>query len=372
MNQNMHNQKEGLNQKDWKLADELIESIIHDKDMEKPDAAPGINQDSMPDQDRVSFFSAIQRDYKSVYQKNTISLVERWSAEHIQINWLAKLKNKLNTIRAANKEAWGELQAYFEALQSTVDVLSTRMIPAPVHRSAVASQQELYQPRRRAIEPADLPAFSPLFCTAIDPDAEPFVISGLAPEVEHRLTLVCVQKPSVKHEETISASSNGTVQIDLAKTMMTLQDEQGEFCEFTWFLTETSGNDAWASGLVWLESKATRRLANDAVRILMENDNKESEDTCIDSLFEINLLATRESYMEAYEQTRQGLLFMPRQNREENSAPFKESLWLFLNHLIDKIVDRMEKAEPVFKSIKPDWNAVNSLKTLKERLTEWE
>jgi hypothetical protein len=372
MNQNTHNNSDGLNQRDWQLADQLIESIIHDKDMENPDAAQRINQGAMPDQDRESFFSAIQRDYKSVYRKDALSLVERWSAEHIQINWLAKLKNKLNTVRAANKEAWGELQAYFEALQSTVDILSTRMIPAPVHRSAVASQQELYQPRRRAIEPADLPAFSPLFCTAIDPDAEPFIISGLAPEVEHRLTLVCIQKPSIKHEETIGASGNGTVQIDLAKTMITLQDNLGDFCEFTWFLTEKSGNGAWASGMVWLESKATRRLANEAVRMLVKKETKESEDSCIDSLFEINLLATRETYMEAYEQARQGLLFMPRQQREENSVPFKESLWLFLNHLIDKIVDRMEKAEPVFQSIKPDWNAVNSLKTLKERLTEWE
>ncbi|MBN2325899.1 MAG: hypothetical protein JXR73_02005, partial [Candidatus Omnitrophica bacterium] len=233
-------------------------------------------------------------------------------------------------------------------------------------------QEQIYQPRRRAIEPADLPAFPALFCTAVDPSAKPFPVSGLAPEEPHRFSLTSIQNPSLKHEETITADEKGQVEIDLAAILTALQKQDGAFHEFVWFLREEKEGGAWTSGLVWLESKATQKLAADAVRILMESEDKERADACIDALFEINLLSTREYFMKAYEDARQGLLFLPRQYREENSAPFKESLWLFINHLMDKIIARLEKAKPVFLQVQPNWNALESLRLLKERLKEWE
>lgn len=357
---------------EWRRIDELIESIA--------DSAIGDSSESLAntfaeipvsDRDR-SLFHALIRRSENAFRSESFSLVERWTIEYQQSNWLAKLKERMQELHTTHRHIWTEVHEFFESLQSTIDILSQRMIPAPAYRNAIAVKDQIYQPRRRALEPADLPAFHSLFCTAIDPESQPFTISGLAAGVAHRFTLICVQDSSLRREEIVHVSEQGQVTIHLSSALNSLQERREGFSEFVWFLSEEKEEGGWTSGLVWLESKATRKLANDTARILMESEEKNRADSCIDALFGINLLSTREYYMEAYEEARQGLLFLPRQYREENSVPFKESLWLFISHLVDKILARLEKAEPVFLQIKPDWNAVSSLRILRERLKEWE
>jgi len=360
-------------ERDWSAADDLIRAIANEAVLSNH-PIPDERLESFPaeSRDRQTLFSAIRGNIQP-RQTGRLSLVERWDIEQSQIHWMTALNARLNAIRSVPAEIWNNVQPFFASMQETIDVLSQRMIPAPVHRGPAAVREQIYQPRRRALEPADLPALPALFCTALDPDADPLDVSGLARGVSHRLTLVCVQNPSLRHEETLPASEDGSMKLDLPHGIASLQKQGNDFCEFVWFLSEEAPNGSWTSGLVWLESKATRKLAADAVRLLRESAEKDRSDaSCIDALFEINLLSTREFYTRAYEMAREGLLFMPRARRQENSAPFKESLWLFVNHLVDKILARLEKAEPVFRSIQRDWNAVASLRRLKDRLKEWE
>ncbi len=372
----------------WKNVDEVIDAIDHDFTSEHHDSnsdsdnartnafvttdlVSDPHSDSRSERD-ISFFFSVVRRRIGIPLSEKSSLAERWSLERSQKNWLAKLQERLHAIHSANRESWSEIQDFFQSLQSTIEILSQRMIPAPVHRNATAPKEQIYQPRRRALEPADLPAFPSLFCTAIDPEAQPYVISGLAPGIPHHFSMICVQDNSVQYKQIITASEDGNLEIDIAGILIALRNQREGFSELVWFLSDESKENAWTSGLVWLESRATRKLATDTVRALMDNKVKNRPDSCIDALFEINLLSTREYYMAAYEQARQGLLFLPRQYREENSVPFKESLWLFINHLVDRMLTRLEKAEPVFHQTKPNWNAVNSLRVLKNRLKEWE
>lgn len=357
---------------EWKLVDELVESIESDLSVDSLETLVFPRECASIDGRDYSRFLDATRLYRGFFRSEKSSLMERWAIERSQMNWLALLKERLRSLHSIHQRAQMEASAFFESLQTTIDILSQRMAPAPAHRNALAAKDQIYQPRRRALEPADLPAFHSLFCTAIDPDSKPFTISGLAAGRAHHFSLICVQDPSVTRDEIVHATDQGQVEISVAAALNDLQKRRGEFSEFVWFLSEEKPDGAWTSGLVWLESKATRKLANDSLRILMENEEKQRPESCIDALFGINLLSTREFFMEAYEEARQGLLFLPRQRREENSVPFKESLWLFINHLVDKVVARLEKAEPVFRAVKPDWNAVNSLRSFKERLKEWE
>ncbi|MGC9330083.1 MAG: hypothetical protein ACP5I1_20775, partial [Candidatus Hinthialibacter sp.] len=359
MNVSMNSNHSNIpNEQEWRQIDQLIQSISEDQELDEPESPVDLMIDYPQGEKDRAIFDAVLKKFSRRYSFRMSSMVERWAIQQSQVNWLAVLQKRLDDIRRSHRQAWGEMQAFFGLLGDTIEVMTQRMTPALAHRGAAAVKEHIYQPRRRALEPADLPAFPALFCTAVDPTAKPFLISGLTPNELHRFTLIRLQDPSVKQETPLSADDKGQVEIDLAASLVALQKQNDVFHEYVWFLREEKEGGAWTSGLVWLESNATRKLAADAVRVLMENEDKNSADARIDALFEINLLATREYYMKAYEEARQGLLFLPRQYREENSAPFKESLWLLINHLMDKIIAKMEKAKPVILEIQPTWNAL--------------
>ncbi len=113
-------------------------------------------------------------------------------------------------------------------------------------------------------------------------------------------------------------------------------------------------------------------MTEEARRILADVAGGEHEDTDIETLIEINLFIAREFFMKAYERTRNGLLFLPKLSKFESKVPYQESLWQFIIQLIGKMLNRYEKAESVFKQIQPDWNALSSLRILRQQITEWE
>jgi len=354
----------------WKRVNELIGAIQADQEMGTLRSIDSSDIKDSLDRCRRRLLASIERgaDYSRCAAP---SLVERWTLEHRRKDWLTRLSETLNAFESCGRERWEEIRAFFLPLQSVLDILTQRLVPAPAHRGASTAKERVYQPRRRAIEPADLPIFNPLFCAAIDPAEKTFSLSGLAPGAAYELTLRCVREPDRQTKQALNASPEGRLDIDLSAIMDEKPSSQ-EPLGYVWLLEEKTANGAWTSGLIWPESEKIRALSNETMRRLADSLNKEQDDSSLNILYEINMLVKREYFMKAYERARQGLLFSSSLRREESALPVKEALWQFVNQIVGKILYRIERAEPVFRALKPEWNAAASLRALHSRLTEWE
>ena len=108
------------------------------------------------------------------------------------------------------------------------------------------------------------------------------------------------------------------------------------------------------------------------MRLLADSAVQNQEDQPAETLLEISLLASRGYLMKAFDLARRKLIFSPSPDGEAGPIPYKESLWQLVNTLVEKILARVESADPAFRRIQPDWNAAESLRLLRNRLTEWE
>ncbi|RJP33241.1 MAG: hypothetical protein C4527_04870 [Candidatus Omnitrophota bacterium] len=353
-----------------------MQTIMNENETELSDSLFHPYEDAVDADDRTAFLAAINRSAIPRRQEHVPSVIRRWTTEQGRRDWLARMQEYLLDLEKKSAEFGRHLQDMFRPLVTVNDILMQRLEPVPTVRDAAAAKEMIYKPRRRAIEAADLPAFNPLFCTAIDREAEATTISGLNPEERYVFSLIAVDHPDLQEHHGVQSSPHGGVVLDIAGMLDRLQKQAGTSVKFAWFLQEEDDRNAsergWISGLVWLESEQTRKMTQEAHRILADIAGGEHEDTDIETLIEINLFIAREFYMKAYERARQGLLFQPKLSRFESKVPYQESLWQFIMQLIDKILVRLETAEAVFRAVKSEWRAVSSLRELRRHIAEWE
>ena len=242
------------------------------------------------------------------------------------------------------------VEGFFDPLITAIEALSQRMQPAPVMRDAAAARELVYQPCRRAIEPVDLPIFSPLFCTAIEAANGAIEISGLKPDTAYKISLWPVKDLDRGGEETLHSSPQGQVRIDITAWIQRLQDQDTAPVEMVWFLAEdrpgAQTSNGWSSGLVWLESNSTLQLSQEIQSILFQAAQEDMDESDINTLVEINLLAAREHYIKAYERARRALLHSSKQSKYESRVPFRECLWQLIHYILENIETRIETRRP--------------------------
>ncbi|MFB3787506.1 MAG: hypothetical protein ACE15F_14175, partial [bacterium] len=290
--------------------------------------------------------------------------------------WLARAWKTWNQAAAGIRQAGGEFCALSGTLESIFTRMSQHLVPAPAYRDATAVREYVYKPRRRAIEPAGLPVFSPLFCASVEPDAKPFTITGLVSGLTYRFSLISIEDNRLRQDFSLQANPEGKLELDLARWIHPLQEKQGRPTDFAWFLHEIKETgipgDHWASGLVWLEPETSRQMTEEFKQALDQITGTEQKENRIASFFDLNCLAARGAYVQAYEQARQDLLFIANRSWEENPVLYKEALWQFIHHVVTQMIERMARAESTFRGQKPDWKALASLRELESGLVEWD
>lgn len=361
----------------WNQVGRLIQAVAADKTMENPDL-PQTPEDAMAvsGEHQARFFSAIRRWTGVPRRFNIPTLVEKWTLAQQQHNWLARAWKTWNQAAAGIRQAGDDFSALSGTLESIFMRMSQHLVPAPAYRDATAVREYVYKPRRRAIEPAGLPVFSPLFCASVEPDAKPFTIAGLVPGLTYRFSLISIEDNRLRQDLSLQANPEGKLELDLARWIRPLQEKHGRPTDFAWFLHEIKETgipgDHWASGLVWLEPESLRPMTGEIKRVLAHASEPAGNDSRLGSFFELNLLAARGAYIQAYEQARQDLLFFANRSWEENPVLYKEALWQFIHHVVTQMVERMSKAESTFLGQKPDWKALASLRELESGLVEWD
>ncbi len=359
----------------WDQVDRIIQSMSSPAEVDEGELwSMTFDNEAVDQRDRTAFWHAVSKDFSPSNHSTHGSLIERWVQEHRRTHWLARMRERLSHLESISETWKTQVEPLFSPLENVLAVLGERMVLAPAHRSASLNKERVYQPRRRAIEPADLPGFNPLFCTAVAPNSGPISLSGLSVNTAYRFLVLDSQDRDNFYEQTQMASEEGKLQIDLPTLLAALQSKSGELRDCVWFLEENgeTPQGSWTSGLVWLENESTHSKSQQAEKIIKKSAASDSIEFSIDTLFDINLLTVRQYYIQAYEKARQSLLFTPKSYKEENQIPFKESLWQFIQLQINEIVHRLEQAEVAFRQIRPQWKAVESLRALQKRLTEWD
>ncbi len=267
-----------------------------------------------------------------------------------------------------------DVYEFFQPMLNVFEHISNQMQPARAHRGAETAQLEP-RPTRRAIEAADLPTFPPLFCTAIDLDRNSERLQGLSPSQTYHLHLRCLQSPS--WQETVELHSNklGELKFNMHDMLKPLLDTIGKPLEIIWLLEETVGDNnhsgEWTSGLVWMHEKTSEDDFEKFRRILLNPSLQETQDHAMQKLIEINLLARWERYTEAYELARKRLLSASVESGS-NSVLYREALWQFISQLVSAMINRLMNTASEFQTLKPEWNAIDSLRALQESIKEWD
>ena len=168
--------------------------------------------------------------------------------------------------------------------------ISLHMQTAPAMRSAAMTADYVSRPRRRAIDAADLPAFSPLFCTALAPGSAPVILKGLKPGAKYHLDMHSLQDASWRISETFHASPSGEIQILFSHYLKDLQEQNPHICEAVWFLREESGSEQWNAGLIWLEGETDSAEQREIKRKLDQIKAQQADQVVVQQLTEISLL----------------------------------------------------------------------------------
>ncbi|HQH70548.1 MAG TPA: hypothetical protein PK360_00545 [bacterium] len=361
----------------WNQVGHLIQAVLSDRTLENPDLSP-IPEDAaaVPGGHQARFFSAVRRWAGIPRRVPVPTLVEKWTLEQRRPNWLARAWKTWNQVAAEIRDAGNEFRVLGDSLEAIFTRMSQQLVPAPAYRDATAVREYVYKPRRRAIEPAALPVFSPLFCTSVEPDAKPYTITGLTPGQTYRFSLVSVLDNRIHQDRSLQSNTEGKLELDLANWLHLLLEKQGRPADFAWLLHEIkeaeSPGDPWASGLVWREPGSSHQMTEEVKQALDQISGTEQKDNRIASFFDLNCLAARGAYIRAYEQARQDLLFFANRSWDDNVALYKEALWQFIHFLVTQMAERMAHAESTFLGQKPDWKALGALRTLENDLVEWD
>ena len=242
-------------------------------------------------------------------------------------------------------------------------------IPPP--RDAQAVQEWVYPARRRGVDSSALPLFSPLFCTAVDARLETLRLTGLSPGREYTLTIVDLHLLCGSRSYRLVASPQGGLEMNLQDLFPEEHRLENASSEVVWLLEAASGATLyheWTSGMIWLESDALPALAQDLEALFQEWDSDLPDAYEMQDLMEISLLLSWERYVQAYDRARR--LLVHQKHAAERHTLFEASLWNFIQQSLEAMLSRINSAEPIFRSIKTEWDAVASLRDLLDDIAE--
>ena len=354
----------------WERVNELIGSILSDEDTQIM-IAP-LNTTGLPHSNEADFQLFVGEVLRNRPRReiHPLSLVECWVEEQKHLLWFSSIQERIHSLKV-NFTTYTPEQ-FFAPLLEAIAAVSQISQPAPAYR-AIAPAKMIFTPRRRDLEPADLPVFNPLFCTAIPTKDKPILIHGLSPKTSYTLLLRCAAKPEWKPEITVNSSVNGSLSFDFSQILKHVLPTQSEAA---WFLMEQSESHSggWTSGLIWLESKDQQ---SDSFEIedfsttpaypdetIQDEMNKED----IQTLFEINQAIVQGYYLQAYEKARQTLLFQSRKADQERYIPLRECLWHMIHQIFEKMLNKVEQSKDLFRQIKKEWDAITPLDKLRDQI----
>lgn len=360
MNDNKENHPLFADEARWNRVNQLIDEILSAKETETM-MFPLSSQNNPPvsTEDRGRFLANINR---SIHESSpSPSLIEMWMAEYHKRDWLAVLSQRLQAARQALSDSREAVSTLYAPLTQALEELGQRMQPAPAYRSATAHSRLVFRPRRRDVEPADLPVFNPLFCTSIPNHDAPVVLSGLQPDHTYTMQLRSLAQPDWHIEETVRSTSTGELHFHFHAVLQTHPGTPGKIA---WVLTDGAGLGAWTSGVLWLEGNEYTALAEEMKSILDEELYPDE----IHDLLAINEKLSRGFAIHAYERARQTLLFQPPSTGSDQVIPLRECLWQFIVLSLETILPILEQAAPVIRQMKPEWDAISPLQTLREQI----
>lgn len=303
------------------------------------------------------------------------SAIAQWVNQQTQADWLLRVQKRWNILRSKLPDLQEGFQNLFQPMIHAAEALALQLQPAPAVRNATSARY-IYMPRRRGVDAADLPTFSPLFCTAVDPLAGPVIFKGLASGKTYTFTLRCVQDLSWEQNIEFTASPRGEVHVQLAEIVEEAPEQPGDRTELIWILSEKTDSEIsrsqWVSGLVWLEPESNHHMQDEMHQIFSDTQGTGTDQDLVNRLIEINLLMTWEHYTKAYDLSRRTLLLTPNGTAGTGDIPAREILWQFIQQIIDEMRIRMNRAKPVFQSIRPDWSANASLNKLRDQISQWD
>lgn len=336
------------------LGHETLNQLIEQayQDLLSADATyltPGATQ-SESRRDRAAFFAAIQTPWQGA--------APTWRPEAFETaDWFTAARALASRL---SQQAGAALKAELDQFETILNVLSDRMTPAPSHRGPAMMERMTYPAQRRAIPAADLPAFHPLFCTAVHPEDNPFRLHGLDPHYQYRLTLTAPGVPGWKSETMIDPEAESGARIDLSPVF---DSDAGH--TYIWHLSQQAPGTkigAWLTGMVWQANQANS----------VDEFNNRMTDTGprpVKLLMEINRLYCGGMLVEAYERTRVALRNESLIAQTGGSAPYSEALWLMVEKCLDAMIDRLEPCEKAFQALQPEWNATESLRSLRRTVS---
>jgi len=290
----------------------------------------------------------------------------------LQNRWL----DQLNTVweqAAAQMNAPAEIvRRMAHPLTLLLNTISQNLEPAPAVRSAGAVKEMVYPVKRRGLEASGLPVFNPLFCTALDLQQPPFVLGNLLPDCQYRLTVRGVQNSEWLYETTLTTTEEGTLETGFVQILKEYRHSISGNPSVVWILRQLASTNAagWTSGMIWLRDE-TLEFNGQHEDMLSRFTLEDAINDEFKTIIEINLLLAQGYYTQAYEQARQALIFAKNTGQEPGSL-YVVSLWQFCRQILHEMKNKLSTAEPVFRLIQPDWNAVTSLQKLYEQIEERE
>ena len=305
-------------------------------------------------------------------ETHTLSLIEIWAEEQKHQNWVSAIQSRILSLKTSfHFEDYAPNQ-FFAPLLEAIEAVSLTLQPAPVYR-AVAAAKMIFTSRHRELEPADLPVFNPLFCTAIPAKDKPIILHGLSPKTNYSLLLRCATRPDWKPEITVNSSSEGSLSFDFSQILKQIHPNQSEI---TWFLMEQSDtcNGGWTSGLIWLENKNQNNggieIEDYCKTAIPPADNLEDDlnNEDLQTLIEINEAIIKGYYIQAYELARQTLLFQSRKTDQDRYIPLRECLWQMIYQIFEKMLEKVEQSKDFFRQIKKEWDAITPLNKLRDQI----
>ncbi|MBI1388917.1 MAG: hypothetical protein GC154_10765 [bacterium] len=337
--------RETLNQLIRRVLGEMAEPAITE---------PHLDEASPSARDREAFFAATADPWRE--SRSASPLIESWSLNAPRPDWFAQAQAMAERL---GQKAGGAVRRELESLRDMLDVLSGRLVPAPSYRGAAPTRMA-YPPQRRSLPAADLPAFHPLFCTAIDPEEGPIHINGLNPRGRYRCVMSSPQRPGWTKESALSGAVAGGFQLDFSEALSADGVE-----EIVWIIEEIcEGRRPWISGMVWTappQSSQPEEFPHDL------HDSGWQWDR-VKTLMEIIRLQSGERFVEAYETARRALRVESARDSGDGAIPFQEALWLTIDRSLTAMTDRLNQAEPVLRGLKPEWNAIAQLSQLKREI----
>ncbi len=338
------------------LIDQALSDLQHPEEFS--DVQTG-NNSAPSGQSKDAFFAAVQSPWLN--QPTTLSLIEQWASNASRLNWYEQAKSLVDSLRQQANES---IQAELNQLTDSLSSLSGRLVSAPAHRGA-STERMVYPSQRRNIPAADLPTFHALFCTAVNPGEGPVRLAGLSMDSVYRCRFESTSDSTWRKEPQLKQSASGGFSFDLRSVLADAPDRSG----VVWVIEEEPSTDAqpaWISGVIWKFEANENSFHNE---IDAAADTLDWPWNRIKTLIEINRLFANQMYVEAYETARCAIRAERAAPNDGSVVPFAEALWLMIEKCLDAMIEKLEAAQPVFQFMKPEWDALQPLRRLRQDIS---